>query len=108
MATRLIRSLVFRAPANYRLLSTSPHFKLISDDSFSVDRKYFECEQNRSHVLKNIRLRQVEEDFPELFRDNLSSDELTQLMVDASKRLPNDLHPSWYGVRIENFLTSLY
>ena len=94
---RLLRTIFDRTTtfSICRQLSTSSQFKLINNDCFPIDHQYFQIEQNQKNILENIRLRQIEDDYPQLFNGNTDSDQLAKLLIDVSQNLPNDLHPSW-------------
>lgn len=81
---------------NIRTFSTasSLHFDVLSNE-FTVDENYFRNEINQKQILDNIRLRELKEHYPKLFRNDLSADELSNELIASVKQLPNSIHPIW-------------
>ena len=80
-----------------RSLSTiySSDSRDIVGNDFVVDREYFQNVLNQKKILENIRFRNLTEDFPQLFQNNLSPNDLAEELIRLAKNLPNSLHPIW-------------
>lgn len=79
-----------------RHFSVVPHAQLnLLGHDFEVDEDYFRNEANRKIILQNIQLRDIKDDYPQLFRENITSDELSKELIAEAKNLPNTIHPVW-------------
>lgn len=79
-----------------RHFSVIPYAQLnLLDHDFEVDEDYFRNEANQKTILKNIQLRDIKDDYPRLFRKNITSDELSEELIAEAKNLPNTIHPLW-------------
>lgn len=74
--------------------SSFAEFELFPED-LSAEQAYYYNETNQQQILNNIKSREIEDSFPELFDRNLSIEELGNRLVKLSKRLPNTFHPIW-------------
>lgn len=76
-------------------LSTVTNFNYDLFHDFEVDEGYYRNEANQQKILQNLQLRDMKDDFPQLFRDNLSTDDLSRELIVLAKQLPNSFHPIW-------------
>lgn len=79
-----------------RCFSVIPHsqLSLLSND-YEVNEDYFRNEANQKTILQNIQLRDIKDDYPQFFRENITTDELSKELIAEAKNLPNTIHPVW-------------
>ncbi|KAH9418369.1 seryl-tRNA synthetase [Dermatophagoides pteronyssinus] len=74
---------------------SSQQFNELFTNEFDVDIEFFQNVKNQQRILDNIRDREMIDNFPELFADNLDSKQLGNRLIEISRTLPNDFHPIW-------------
>lgn len=80
----------------FRLYSSVPHAQInLLGHGFEVDEKYLKNEANQKAILQNIQLRDIKDDYLQLFREDITSDELSNELILNAKSLPNTIHPVW-------------
>lgn len=77
---------------------SSQQFNELFTNEFDVDIEFFQNVKNQQRILDNIRDREMIDNFPELFADNLDSKQLGNRLIEISRTLPNDFHPIWYDI----------
>ncbi|UXI20796.1 hypothetical protein NH340_JMT06739 [Sarcoptes scabiei] len=86
--------------------SSFAEFELFPED-LSAEQAYYYNETNQQQILNNIKSREIEDSFPELFDRNLSIEELGNRLVKLSKRLPNTFHPIWNQRKPEIYVSEI-
>lgn len=93
--SRLNRSFGGFSPKNLKNFYST--LDLMSNEN-NYDKQYYGLDQNHREIIENIRLRQMEDHFKDIFDEKTLRDR--QLLSDAIIRnvelMPNRLDPIWY------------
>lgn len=80
----------------FRFYSSVSHAQInLLGHDFEVNENYFKNEDNQKAILQNIQLRDIKDDYPQLFCKDITANELSKELILCAKSLPNTIHPAW-------------